>query len=204
MTASLHQHTDLRSATRGIELGAFLDQLTTAVGSNTHRYTRQAMETPIPTGAKRFGDHLARYCGLHRDHAAVTATPAAMRRTPSHPPPPPSRRRYQLVTPFSGAVVLETKRDFEAAGLDQLDPSSTAEHPKHPRARQHQPDPPSTRINAPAPKTLALRLLTNYPSSGRLREPILIPDHHRPSAPLALSRTGIQQDQICQSSKGVK
>lgn len=131
VTASLHQHTDLRSATRGIELDAFLAQLTTVVESSTHRYTRQAMETPIPTGAEKVWDHLARYWAFtetmqqyrdsRRDEKNTIAPAAAA-----------LAAEYQLVTPFSGAVVLETKRDFEAAGLDQLDPSSTPSIPSIP------------------------------------------------------------------------
>ena len=33
--------------------------------------------------------------------------------------------QFQLVTPVSGAVVLETRQQFAAAGLTPVDPSST-------------------------------------------------------------------------------
>jgi hypothetical protein len=37
---------------------------------------------------------------------------------------------FQLVTPVSGAVVLETKQQFDAAGLSAIDPSSTPNIPE--------------------------------------------------------------------------
>ena len=58
--------------------------------------------------------------------------------------------KYQLVTPFSGAVVLETQRDFKNAGLEQIDPNSAPSIPGIP-------EPGSTSLLLLALACLALR-----------------------------------------------
>jgi hypothetical protein len=85
-----------------------------------HDYQRL---TIAPTDAIHVSDHLARLWAKHRifinddtpqqDRSALAA-------------------KYQLVTVYSGAVVLETKEQYDRAGLAPVDPSSVPHIPTTP------------------------------------------------------------------------
>ena len=83
------------------------------------KYERSA--TPPSDGAKVW-DQLARYAAFDQ-LMRKTQTADLM---PAHTA---QAARYQLVTPWSGAVVLETKAQFDKHGLTPVDPKTAPEIP---------------------------------------------------------------------------
>jgi hypothetical protein len=86
-------------------LASVLAAIVTGSDGKTFDYTRTA--TP-PTQGTKVSDQLARYWAFQE---ALKTNDAAL------------AARYQLVTPVSGAVVLETQAQYDRAGLKQADPS---------------------------------------------------------------------------------
>lgn len=90
------------------------------------RSHRQYRDRRLPLGAAPEGtevwDHLARWQVWQEVQQA-----AAEGRVPE--PLAQKAATYQLVTPVSGAVVLETQEQFKRFGLDQVDESSTPSIP---------------------------------------------------------------------------
>lgn len=75
----------------------------------------------VPENAVEVWDHLARFARWH-DLANVRETQDAAQAAAA-------AARAQLVTPWSGAVVLETRQQFEDFGLDPVDPAAAASMP---------------------------------------------------------------------------
>ncbi len=101
------------------QMAAWLSQATTGLEERTPHYER-GPEPPVE--GVRVWDQLARYEtyeSLLTDAATGGMAPEKTLRA----------ARYQLVTPWSGAVVLETKEQFRQHGLDQVDPKSVPEIP---------------------------------------------------------------------------
>lgn len=88
--------------------------------STRYEYTRIPLGQQ-PEGAREVWDQLARF---HSWQSVIEATDLPGMGTLA--------ARYQLVTPVSGAVVLETKEQFQQHGLNQVDASSTPSIPSIP------------------------------------------------------------------------
>jgi len=152
VTGIFFRNADIHAAPRGIGVGDYLDQLVTtgSTAGAKPKYERLDADQETPQGAKEVWDHLARYWAYdqaianYHDLDAPGMTPefAAL------------AAKYQLVTPFSGAVVLETKQDYVDAGLEQVDPASTPSIP-----------------TIPEPGTTSLLLLTLAALTLRRRRP---------------------------------
>jgi hypothetical protein len=113
------------------DLGRFLGALD---GKWERIVAVRARETGAPPAAAADGaqtsDHLARLWAHERIVALA-------RGAPGKPPTPADRKealalaaRYQLVTPVSGAVVLETRAQYDAAGLAPADGSEVPTVPE--------------------------------------------------------------------------
>ena len=123
--AAIDGFSKVRAAPRNTKAGDFINALLTSAEIPNWNYRHLTKEQTAPEGAVEVWDQLARYAGyetvMDSYYGALEkpdiATFAAI---------------HQLVTPFSGAVVLETKEQFEDAGLDQLDPGATPSIPTIP------------------------------------------------------------------------
>ena len=80
-----------------------------------------APEETIPSDARKVWDHLARW-NVWREVLDSDRSPAVVKRA----------ALYQLVTPVSGAVVLETQAQYREFGLKQVDPNSVPSIPSIP------------------------------------------------------------------------
>ena len=100
-------------------VAAWLATLEQPTEHQTAKYERSA--TPPSDGAKVW-DQLARYAAFDQ-LMRKTQTADLM---PAHTA---QAARYQLVTPWSGAVVLETKAQFDKHGLTPVDPKTAPEIP---------------------------------------------------------------------------
>ena len=99
-------------------------------------------EGQAPAGSKEVWDQLARW------HAWETVRRETGTTTP-RPETAALAARYQLVTPLSGAVVLETAEQYQRFGLDQIDANSAPAIPSVPE--------PSTSVLVGIGVLLALR-----------------------------------------------
>jgi hypothetical protein len=127
LAEKLHRHVDLRSTPRvvdpSVDLPGLLDGLAAGLAEPAFEFSRQ---NDRPATGVKVSDQLARY-------AAFAETLAAFRRSSNVPPKQiAAAARHQVVTPVTGAVVLETKQQFAENGLDQVDPSSTPKVPTIP------------------------------------------------------------------------
>lgn len=98
------------------EARADLELLVAAWGGHSPGLEPVRSRTPEPPGPPSHptSDHLARLL-VHRE---------ILDRPPGeHPRAVELARRYQLVTPVSGAVVLETQAQYDASGLEPADPA---------------------------------------------------------------------------------
>ncbi len=117
---ALHQAGALRAAPDDLEppggIAILLEQL--AGVRPVLAWQRQAVDSRPDhlDDTKQTSDHLARLQAHDTIHALLaTGTPADRRRALE------LAARYQLVTPVSGAVVLETAQQYRAAGLEPVD-----------------------------------------------------------------------------------
>jgi hypothetical protein len=127
LTEKLYRRSDLRGAPRlpdpAASLPALFADLLSGRGAPVLAIARQA---DAPTTGTQTSDQLARYAAFletmdaFRGHAVVPEEVVA------------SAARHQVVTPVTGAVVLETKRQYEESGLSQVDPSSVPKVPTIP------------------------------------------------------------------------
>ena len=78
--------------------------------------------TEAPAGATKVSDQLARWW-------AATQVRDAYRSQTADPARVAFAAKYQLVTAYSGAVVLETAEQYERAGLEPVDPTSVPNVP---------------------------------------------------------------------------
>ena len=119
----LHRHLGVRATGRCAdekELLSRMAELSRQEPGQEFVVTRQATQ---PEG-ERVWDHLARF-GVHQQVLA------AWQEGLSDPAPLSLlAASYQLVTPLSGAVVLETQEQYQRTGLDPVDPNSTPQIPK--------------------------------------------------------------------------
>jgi hypothetical protein len=115
----LYQHEAVQSPPRLASSGALPAAVASLVHSGTssqHHYTRQA--TAPGDGLTKVSDQLARhwaYTEVMKGFGGTLEAPADKAKLAAH---------YQLVTPYSGAVVLETKEQFDRAGLAAIDPNT--------------------------------------------------------------------------------
>ena len=86
--------------------GSFTKVIKEIVEPSRRGVWRYERSSTMPTSGKKVSDQLARYWASQEVHKTRDASLAA---------------RYQIVTPVSGAVVLETKTQYEKAGLKQAD-----------------------------------------------------------------------------------
>ena len=127
LTEKLYRRSDLRGIERMTDpataLPAFLQDV--ARGRQPPSLV-SARQNEAPTSGTQTSDQLARY-------AAFASTLAAFRSTAPLPAEvAASAARHQVVTPLTGAVVLENKRQYDENGLSQVDPTSTPKVPTIP------------------------------------------------------------------------
>jgi hypothetical protein len=120
----LYQSTNLRSGLRwnGTPVGLKAHLASIVGGGERWRY-RYARSDTAPQQGVQVWDQLARqqvYDEVMDAFKGVNVVPDAQAKRAAH---------YQLVTPYSGAVVLETKQQYAAAGLNQADPDSSPKIP---------------------------------------------------------------------------
>ncbi|RYD31544.1 MAG: PEP-CTERM sorting domain-containing protein [Verrucomicrobiaceae bacterium] len=107
----------VRSGAEGTTLG---DVVESSFSERGGKFITQPAESPLPEGAVRVQDSLARWHArletsrLGFQDAAAASTLASSR---------------QLVTPWSGAVVLERSEDYKRNGLEQADVSLSQQVP---------------------------------------------------------------------------
>jgi hypothetical protein len=118
---------DLRPAPRGASLAEQLELLF-AAERIAHQYKRLPADAPAPEGSTAVWDQLVRHWALED----VSSELAASDRGKGRAELATRAARYQLVTPLTGAVVLENQAQFDAAGLDQLAASETPAIPTIP------------------------------------------------------------------------
>lgn len=116
---ALYQHHSLNTTApiaSGKELGAVLAELTSSDAAGTiYQYERFAA---APSTGIRVSDQLARYWAFEQamsEKSGANANPNDIAKLAA---------QYQLVTPWSGAVVLERKEQYKRAGLQQVDAST--------------------------------------------------------------------------------
>lgn len=127
LTEKLYRRSDLRAAPRltqpSVDLAAFLKNV--LLGQQPPALVVARQTEPPATGTQTT-DQLARY-------AAFASTLAAFQgRSSVSPATIASAARHQVVTPVTGAVVLENKRQYAESGLSQVDPSSVPTVPTIP------------------------------------------------------------------------
>lgn len=120
----LYQSADLRSGLRwngtSVALKAHLASMVGGGEQWRYRYTRSDLP---PQQGVQVWDQLARqqvYEEVMDAFKGVNVVPDVQAKRAAH---------YQLVTAYSGAVVLETKQQYAAAGLKQADPDSSPKIP---------------------------------------------------------------------------
>ena len=115
-------------------LANFLQGLTNPTERSTWSVCRQSADAAIPTGAIQVDDQFPRYTKYSegmtawREHRAVAGDWSKQ------------LAHYQLVTPISGAVVLERREQYEQHGLKQADKKTVPHMPMVPSV----PEPSST------------------------------------------------------------
>jgi hypothetical protein len=119
---ALQRHTAIRPGVRvagnvGADLKSFFAQLVTGLSEPGYSWERTATEPP---GGVAVWDQLARYWAFGEAMSAYLAGAGDQTDLAA---------RYQLVTPFSGAVVLETAGQFAQAGLKPIDGATAAAVP---------------------------------------------------------------------------
>jgi hypothetical protein len=120
----LYQFVEIHSGSRWDGSAAGLTGLMERIVGEGERwqyeYTREAAPPPdIP----QVPDHLVRhhvYTAVLDEFKGTNLVPEALAQRAA---------RYQLVTPYSGAVVLETQEQYDRAGLAAVDPESTPKIP---------------------------------------------------------------------------
>ncbi len=122
----LYRHHSLKSAPpchSAGELKGVLHSLIKGESEAVHTYERIST---APTEGTRVSDQLARYWAFEqvmKEFRGASQVPEEMAKLAS---------RYQLVTPYSGAVVLERKEQYDRAGLKQVDASAAPSIPSIP------------------------------------------------------------------------
>ncbi len=115
---ALSEAPQLRTATRAVNLVEQVAELIEGEDRKTHRWERVKSEAQIPAGAVEVSDILARRWAFE--------TSMARHRTGKwNKEDTALAARYQLVTPFSGAVVLETAQQYKDNDLKPVDPDLT-------------------------------------------------------------------------------
>lgn len=119
----LHRQHALRPTGRCSDDAGLVSLMRALTGEAARRdvaITRQETQPP----GERVWDHLARL-GVYQQVLS-----AARSDLPDPAPMSLLAASYQLVTPLSGAVVLETVEQYKRAGLEAVDPNSTPQVPK--------------------------------------------------------------------------
>lgn len=104
------------------DLIRFLDELRTTGDESAWRWKRAAVSDGID--GKKVWDQLARLWAAQQAEDSLTTLADTQRAELA--------ARYQLVTSFSGAVVLETQQQYEEHGLTPADGSATPQVPSVP------------------------------------------------------------------------
>ena len=103
----------IAGAARPVELDELIPALKGILESKRERYEWKRQED-MPEGGKHVSDQLARWYAWKQVKKASTGSPDRDKLAKL-------AAKYQLVTPVSGAVVLETKEDYKRFGLKQVD-----------------------------------------------------------------------------------
>jgi hypothetical protein len=124
LAEKLYRHVDLRSAPRlvdpAVDLPAALGALQAGSSQPVPIFSRQ---TEPPGSGVKVSDQLARfavYCETLSTYCKELKVPPQQVATAA---------RHQVVTPVTGAVVLETRDQYAQNGLDQVDPASAPKVP---------------------------------------------------------------------------
>jgi hypothetical protein len=122
----LYKHASVESIGRvgdsNGDLEKLLIGLSTEIATTTHHYQR-APVAPPEVSALKVWDQLARYAVHEEVLAGFKGTARAEKQLAD------LAVRYQLVTPVSGAVVLETQQQYDRAGLKPVDSNTTPQIP---------------------------------------------------------------------------
>ena len=119
----LHRHRALQPSGRCANETELLSHMRRITGQTARRRLEIARQEAQPAG-ERVWDHLARL-GVFQEVLAASQGPL-----PDPAPMSLLAASYQLVTPLSGAVVLETEEQYKRAGLEPVDPNSTPQIPR--------------------------------------------------------------------------
>ena len=153
LAEKIYRHVDLRNTPRladpASDLPGMLDAILAGSPESAFVFSRQS---GVPATGVKVSDQLARY-------AAFAETLAAFRKSLKVPAEKiAAAARHQVVTPVTGAVVLETKQQFAQNGLEQVDPASTPKVPTIPE--------PGTALLVLSAATFALRRRRSRPNSS--------------------------------------
>lgn len=105
------------------DLTALLSELARPASFTVHEYQR-ASAAPSDPASSRVWDQLSRYAVFENVLAEFKGTSRAEKVLADR------AAKYQLVTPVSGAVVLETQQQYDRAGLKPGDPNASPQIPK--------------------------------------------------------------------------
>ena len=126
---AINAHTRTYAAPRGIDAGDFVvSLLAESPQPLAWKFRGLAPGEAVPEMAMEVWGHLARYAAYEHVMAAYFGESGGM----DAPNLPEFAARHQLVTPLTGAVVLETAQQFKEAGLDQINASSAPVFPTIP------------------------------------------------------------------------
>lgn len=112
-----------RSGTQDTDLAGLLGEIIRPASVTTHDYLRAA-SVPNDQSSTKVWDQLARYAVFESVLVDFKGTSRAEKELADR------AARYQLVTPVSGAVVLETQQQYDRAGLKPGDPGASPQIPK--------------------------------------------------------------------------
>ena len=120
------EHRQLQAAVRLVDPNSQISKLVEGKAAKRHfRWARFTDEAQVPSDAVKVDDVLARFHAFEQAKEILASGKWKEQDTKN-------AAHYQLVTPFTGAVVLETQQQFKQNGLDPVDPSTTPKTPSVP------------------------------------------------------------------------
>ncbi len=115
----------LRSSQSIEELSTYLENLDTPAVGDAYEWNHLAEGAALPEGATEVSNTLARYWAFQKVMKELHGASWDKDDTEF-------AAKYQLVTPFTGAVVLETRQQFAENGLTPVDSETTTKAPSVP------------------------------------------------------------------------